>query len=89
VLRGRHVVFLMNIVHSSALFAQLSLALVLSRSGACHELPPTRPCTPRAAAGLFGCNLMYSGARSFRIILPCVSLLSSLIALARYRLTLS
>jgi hypothetical protein len=34
-LRGRHVVFLMNIVHSSALFAQLSLALVLSRSGAC------------------------------------------------------
>jgi hypothetical protein len=34
-LRGRHVVFLMNIVHSSALFSQLSLALVLSRSGAC------------------------------------------------------
>ena len=25
----------MNIVHSSALFSQLSLALVLSRSGAC------------------------------------------------------
>lgn len=39
-LRGRHVVFLMNIVHSSALFAQLSLALVLSRSG---TFPPMRP----------------------------------------------
>jgi hypothetical protein len=39
-LRGRHVVFLMNIVHSSALFAQLSLALVLSRSGALPSVQP-------------------------------------------------